>query len=216
MKGLLKNMELEKKNKLYLNNDLESIYTFQSDLSSNFVFYCAGEEMLKLCDNGDIYVRGKLTDMELIKSKHYFDQPEDVKFIDNKGIKSEDKNMLWWKKIRYFKPQEFDSPDETGSGFYSMNQKFIIMLDNIREEFRKPIKINSGYRTAQRNKDVGGKFDSAHRRGVAADIHCDNSRDRFNLIQLAMIEGIKRIGIGKTYLHLDIDKDKPQTVIWLY
>jgi uncharacterized protein YcbK (DUF882 family) len=125
-------------------------------------------------------------------------------------------DMLFWDKIRFFKSGEFDSPDESGSGEYSMNKNFIEILDKIRMENGKPIKINSGYRTLSYNRDVGGKPDSAHLRGIAADIHCVDSLNRYNLIQLAMIEGIKRIGIGKTFLHLDIDKDLPQTVCWLY
>ena len=28
--------------------------------------------------------------------------------------------------------------------------------------------------------------------------------------------GFKRIGIGSTFIHVDLDLDKPQNVFWLY
>ena len=53
--------------------------------------------------------------------------------------------------MKYFKLTEFDSPDEPGSGS-CMNEEILNMLDAVRKQFGKPIKINSGYRTIARNK----------------------------------------------------------------
>jgi len=117
--------------------------------------------------------------------------------------------------MKYFKLEEFDSPDELGSGKH-MNKEIIHMLDAVRKKFGKPIKINSGYRTVARNKKIGGVADSSHLKGLAADISCSNSVDRFKLLNLLLEVGFNRIGIAKSFIHVDIDKNKSQNVIWEY
>ena len=39
---------------------------------------------------------------------------------------------------------------------------------------------------------------------------------RFELVVAALEEGFVRIGIGKTFVHLGMAKDKPQRVMWHY
>lgn len=43
-------------------------------------------------------------------------------------------------------------------------------LDEIREKYGKPIIITSGYRCQELNKKVGGKPNSFHLKGLAADL----------------------------------------------
>lgn len=50
------------------------------------------------------------------------------------------------------------------------------LLDPIRDYVAEPIYINSGYRSQELNKAVGGVHDSQHRRGQAADIRIGNIR----------------------------------------
>lgn len=45
------------------------------------------------------------------------------------------------------------------------------ILDPLREEYGKPIGVNSGYRSQALNKAVGGATTSDHLTGRAADIH---------------------------------------------
>tara|TARA_R110000822_G_scaffold262070_1_gene386500 strand:- start:376 stop:729 length:354 start_codon:yes stop_codon:yes gene_type:complete len=117
--------------------------------------------------------------------------------------------------MKYFKLEEFDSPDEIGSGKH-MHQEILHMLDAVRKKFGKPIKINSGYRTVARNKKIGGVSRSSHLKGLAVDISCNNSVDRFKLLNLLLEAGFNRIGIAKTFIHVDIDKTKSQNLIWGY
>ena len=119
-------------------------------------------------------------------------------------------------KFKYFKYSEFDSPDEPGSGEKFMSDKFIIMLDMVRKDFGRPMVINSGYRTESHNKKVGGVADSPHMAGVAADIKVNNSRERYELLLFLLKYKFHRIGIGKTFIHVDIDETKDPDVIWLY
>jgi len=117
--------------------------------------------------------------------------------------------------MKYFKLEEFDSPDEPGSGKH-MHQEILYMLDAVRKEYGKPIKINSGYRTEARNKKIGGVPNSSHLKGLAVDISCKSSKDRFALVNLLLKAGFKRIGIAGSFIHVDIDKTKSQNLIWGY
>ncbi len=56
-------------------------------------------------------------------------------------------------------------------------------LDNIREQYGKPLYISSGYRCDELNRRVGGKEKSQHKKGQAVDINLGSvemNRDFFN------------------------------------
>jgi len=121
--------------------------------------------------------------------------------------------------LKYFKNDlsEFDSPDEVGSGS-KMDKKFLEKLDYARGNVdgEMVFKINSGYRTQEWNMKVGGRFGSSHKKGLAVDIAYNGSRERYLLVTALMQVGINRIGIGKSFVHADVDKLKDADVIWLY
>lgn len=48
------------------------------------------------------------------------------------------------------------------------------VLEPAREEYGAPMRITSGFRSTKLNRAVGGKSNSQHLRGQAADIVCDN------------------------------------------
>ncbi len=118
-------------------------------------------------------------------------------------------------KFKYFTYGEFDSPDLEGSG-KNMSDMLINMLDIVRKKYGKSVVINSGYRTPEHNAKVGGAPESSHLKGLAVDIACKNSTDRFKLEGILREVGFKRIGMGSTFIHVDIDKDKSQSVLWTY
>jgi len=117
--------------------------------------------------------------------------------------------------MKYFKLSEFDSPDVLGSG-KNMNEEFLYMLDAARKIYGKPMHVNSGYRSEAHNKKVGGVSSSSHLKGLAADISCKNSSDRFEMLQAFIKAGFKRIGVAGSFIHVDTDKNKLQNIIWTY
>lgn len=120
--------------------------------------------------------------------------------------------------MRYFNYHEFDSPDVIGSGEHMMDDDFLQMLDRARHLAGVPFRINSGYRTKFFNKKCGGRPNSAHLAGCAADIHCTDSRARCYILGALLEVGFNRVGISKTFIHVDnsYDASHDEDVIWLY
>jgi uncharacterized protein YcbK (DUF882 family) len=123
--------------------------------------------------------------------------------------------------MKYFDYEEFDSPDEIGSGLPTtdggkMNVNFLHKLDEARAISGVPYKITSGYRTPEHNAKVGGRVGSSHLKGVAVDIKCNNSSDRARILKGLFTVGLgRRVGIASNFIHVDADYDKP-SAIWLY
>ena len=84
-------------------------------------------------------------------------------------------------------------------------------LDKVREMWGKPIGVNSGYRSAELNKAVGGAKNSQHLRGEAADITTgtkENNRKLFDLIVASDIPFDQLIDeSGYRWLHISYCKD---------
>lgn len=116
-------------------------------------------------------------------------------------------------KLRYFSLSEFDCNCCRG-GRGVMDWKLLMKLDNMRHELGRPIVINSGFRCEDHNRNEKGGADSSHLIGKAVDIQVPDSSFRFEIIELAMKFGIDRIGVYRSFVHLDIDKAKPSRVIW--
>ena len=116
-------------------------------------------------------------------------------------------------KLNNFKLAEFKCPC---CGEVKMDEKFLKLLDLARTTAGIPFVITSGFRCDKHNQEVGGKADSAHLKGVAADISCQSSASRFAIVNSLLRCGFNRIGIADSFIHCDIDLSKPSSVIWLY
>ena len=56
------------------------------------------------------------------------------------------------------------------------------VLEPARKAYGKPIRVTSGYRSERLNKVVGGKPNSQHMRGQAADLQADNLERLYDII----------------------------------
>ena len=117
--------------------------------------------------------------------------------------------------MNHFELFEFDSPDSKDSGRY-MQESTLRMLDDARGIAGIPFVINSGYRTNEHNRKVGGVSGSSHTKGYAVDIRCIGSNSRHVIVNALMKAGFNRIGIGNSFVHADNDPMKVKNVIWLY
>jgi hypothetical protein len=104
---------------------------------------------------------------------------------------------------------------EKDKAIIGISDKLLSMLDNAREAAGVPFVLTSGLRTPEHNAEVGGAVDSAHLKGLAVDIQCTDSQNRFAIVYGLFLAGFKRLEIGKGHIHADIDDTKAQRVIFL-
>ena len=83
------------------------------------------------------------------------------------------------------------------------------ILDSLREEFGKPIYINSFYRDAYHNERVGGVNKSNHTIGAAVDITADDYSSLYHFILHTNKIGWRILPYSKRkFLHLELLKPK--------
>lgn len=130
-------------------------------------------------------------------------------------------NMKYKVKIinkisEHFNKQQFEC--KCGCKLYNLSSKLLQMLQIARISSNVQYVINSGCRCIQHNKHVGGKSDSAHLTGMAADIHYNNGFQMYNILKGLYLAGFKRIGINlqQQFIHVDIDYTKPYPTIFKY
>lgn len=70
----------------------------------------------------------------------------------------------------YFSYAELGAADAPEAIRCNIERLCTHLLDPIRESIGRPILINSGYRSPEHNRRVGGSPTSDHLRGLAADI----------------------------------------------
>ncbi len=122
--------------------------------------------------------------------------------------------------MRYFKRYEFLCT--CGCRQENMSNFFLKMLDDTRHISKIPFVVNSGYRCEQKQQQLRNdgyfttKNTSPHEKGLAADIRIRNSYERFIVINSWLLIGGTRLGISKSFIHLDVDYDRKMHKIWYY
>ena len=119
--------------------------------------------------------------------------------------------------MKYFEDWEFDCKCGTcGLGIKDVSP---ILLDKIvlaRKISNVPYSLNSAMRCPVHNEKEEGKPDSSHLIGDAIDIKTSNSYNRFRILLGLIMAGFTRIGIARTFIHVDVDPNKDPEVSWLY
>jgi uncharacterized protein YcbK (DUF882 family) len=124
-----------------------------------------------------------------------------------------------WSKSKYFKSDEFVC---SHTGKSEMDEEFIFKLNQLRDNFGKPLNISSGYRDPTHPVEAMKKAAGAHSTGQACDILIER-QDAFKLLSLAFLVGFTGIGVnqkgGARFLHLDTIESspaRPRPTIWSY
>ena len=115
-----------------------------------------------------------------------------------------------------------------GCGEDSMDMDFMDILQNIREDMNRPLKISSGVRCAEHNSVVSstGIFGPHVPRssGTKASDILISGADALRLVDIARKHGISGVGISqrgehaKRFIHIDTlsDEKHPRPTMWSY
>ena len=117
--------------------------------------------------------------------------------------------------VSYFKISEFDSKD--GAEMPSdVKMNVIELIDNLnvlRQELGSPLYVNSGYRSPEHNKNIGGSINSQHLTGKAADIRSNEytpKQIKEKIEELIKVGKMKQGGLSayNTFVHYDMRGNK--------
>lgn len=122
------------------------------------------------------------------------------------------------------KSKYFDTKKELACpccGIDNVSAGFLLKMDEAREIAGIPFVVNSGARCINHNRMVGGKDESSHiasedKMAKAMDIRVMNSGERYVILSALIKAGFNRIGIADSFIHVDLDLDKPKNVVWTY
>ena len=105
-----------------------------------------------------------------------------------------------------------------------MNEDFMRILQSIRDEMQRPLKITSGFRCEKHNNKVSttGKT-GPHTHAKAADILISGA-DAMRLFTIAQRHGISGIGLSqkgphnRRFCHIDslTPEEGPRPTVWTY
>lgn len=118
-----------------------------------------------------------------------------------------------WSKIKHFKQREFCC--KCGCGYCDPHPQLVAALDLARSKSSVPFIISSGCRCDKHNNDVGGTKNSSHVIGYAVDLSYASGAIGIMLLK-ALTPFFDRIGVGKGFIHVDIDPAKPTPTLWTY
>lgn len=110
-----------------------------------------------------------------------------------------------------FDTKQFACPD---CGRMEMDIDFLNRMQTVQFGMGEPLLITSGFRCAAHNAAIGGSPKSQHLLGLAADVSCMSAAKRWLLIMLAVRNGLKGIGVGKDFVHLDLRQGT--SLLWTY
>lgn len=121
--------------------------------------------------------------------------------------------------MKHFSESEFVMGGE--NVFDKMDESFLILLDELRENVNRPLRINSSFRTVEYNEVIQKKANknyipysskSKHMKGIAVDISCRNGILRSKIVRHALDLGLT-VGVASTFVHID---DRENQIVFSY
>lgn len=89
----------------------------------------------------------------------------------------------------------------------NLRQLVVHLLQPLRDIYKEPFIINSGFRSQEVNKAVGGVSNSQHTKGQAADVQVKNPRKLLDTLLKSGLVFDQAI-LYPTFLHLSYNKVK--------
>lgn len=118
-------------------------------------------------------------------------------------------------RLKYFTNDDFKKASPP-CAMSDLSPDFLRKLDRCREIAGIPFIVNSAYRSPAWEKAHGRSGNGAHPRRVAVDIRCTDSRSRWCILLAAFSVGFRRIGVARSFVHLDDCQELPGPVVWTY
>jgi len=97
-----------------------------------------------------------------------------------------------------------------GCGFDTVDYELLLILEEVRAHFDKPVTIESGCRSYDYNKEIGGSEKSQHLYGRAADFKVKGTKPMEVYIYLNN-KYPNKLGLGlyRSWVHLDTRTNGP-------
>lgn len=106
---------------------------------------------------------------------------------------------------KWFKDHEIDG----------LTDDMMFRLDRARGIYGHPIIISDGYRSPERNKELGGTPNSLHTKGLAVDIKAPvDPAMREKLCWALGRAGFRQVGRYDRHYHMEIDHERPNDAWW--
>ena len=113
---------------------------------------------------------------------------------------------------KHFNEKEFSCPC---CGENRISRNLVDRLDFSREISGFPMRVSSGFRCRRHNQKVKGKPRSSHLDGSACDIICPSGSIKATFLASFFESGIRRIGIYKNFIHVDVSEKLPSPMVWI-
>lgn len=103
-------------------------------------------------------------------------------------------------RLKWFTDADFQMDGQNVAD--RMDADFLLKLDACRDLCGFPFIVTSSFRTAEKNRRVGGASGSLHLVGRAVDVRCVDGENRAAIVRHALSLGLS-VGIMKEAVHLD-------------
>ncbi len=95
-----------------------------------------------------------------------------------------------------------------------LSEKILQKLQLVQLYSELNLKVTSGFRSAEKDRAVGGTGHGSHTRGMAVDILCTNGTNAFKILNACIKAGLTRFGYEPQHFHIDCDASLAQSVFW--
>lgn len=115
------------------------------------------------------------------------------------------------KLSEHFHAREFEC---VGEKAITVGVQLLQELEKVRNHFNEPVHINSGFRNKEHNAKVGGKANSKHLMGIAADIWVENvsPKEVYDYINTELWPKTGGLGLYETFVHMDTRAEKARWI----